>query len=121
MPKFLRSPCPIVSTLDLVGDKWTLVVVRDMLTGKRHYSEFLESPEGISTNILADRLRLLEREGIVRRKVYQRKPVRHEYLLTGKGRALLPALQEFSRWGNRYISGTWVPPAWFMQRKPGRP
>ena len=118
MAEFLRSPCPIASTLDLVGDRWTLVVIRDMLTGKRLYGEFLASPEGISTNILADRLQSLERAGLVRRRAYQSNPPRHEYRLTPKGRGLLPVLQEICRWGNKFVPGTWVAPESFMAETP---
>jgi len=66
LPEDRRSVCPIATTLDLLGDKWTLLVVRDLLfVGKRRFGEFLESPEGIPTNILTDRLRRLEEHGVV--------------------------------------------------------
>lgn len=109
-----RSGCPIATTLDLVGDKWTLVIVRDMVTGKTRYGDFRASPEGIPTNILADRLRRLTDAGLVMKEAYQSNPVRHEYHLTDKGFDLLPVLQEMSRWANRHVAGTWTPPAWFM-------
>ena len=112
-----RSLCPIATTLDIVGDKWTLVVIRDLLTGKRRYGEFLSSPEGITTNILADRLKRLEVEGLVEKRPYRRRPLRNEYILTDKGTGLLPVLQEICRWGNRYFPGTWTPPESFMERK----
>lgn len=118
MTEFARSPCPIASTLDRVGDKWSLVIVRDLINGKRRFGELLESPEHIPTNILADRLRKLEAEGLIERRRYTARPVRHEYLLTAKGRALLPVLQAICRWANRHIPGTWVPPDQFMRAKP---
>ena len=71
-----RSVCPIASTLDLVGDKWSLLIVRDLLIGKSRYGEFLKSPEGITTNILADRLRRMERTGLIERDLYQQHPRR---------------------------------------------
>lgn len=114
---FARSPCPIAVTLDLVGDKWSLVIVRDMLMGKRRYGEFLASPEGIPTNILADRLKRLEACGLVSRELYQEHPRRYEYDLTLAGVSLLPVLQAICRWGNRTIPGTWTPPKKFMKRK----
>lgn len=109
-----RSPCPIATTLDMVGDRWSLVLVRDMLTGKSKYSEFLQSPERITTNILADRLSRMEEMGLVSRTLYQERPKRYAYALTEKGRALIPVLQAISRWANRYEEGTWVPPESFM-------
>ena len=117
MTEFPRSPCPIASTLDFLGDKWTLIIVRDLLTGKSRYGEFLDSPEGISTNILADRLKKLEAAGLVSKKPYGDSAVRNTYALTDKGDALLPVLQEMCRWGNRFLPGTWVPPAFFMERR----
>ncbi len=112
-----RSLCPIATTLEIIGDKWTLVVVRDLLTGKRRYGEFLASPEGIPTNILADRLKRLELEGLIEKQPYQQRPLRNEYVLTDKGTGLLPVLQEICRWGNRYFPGTWTPPASFMEMR----
>lgn len=113
-----RSGCPIASTLELVGDRWTLVIVRDMVTGKKRYGEFLESPERITTNVLADRLNRMEAAGLAVKTPYQRRPVRYEYALTDMGLGLLPVLQEICRWGNKYIPGTWIPPESFMERRP---
>lgn len=110
-----RSLCPIATTLDLLGDKWSLVIVRDLLTGKTRYGDFLESPEGISTNILANRLRRLEEAGLVEKRAYQHNPVRHEYRLTDRGRGLHPVLQEICRWANHHFPDTWVPPEPFMR------
>jgi DNA-binding HxlR family transcriptional regulator len=73
-----RSGCPIAATLDLVGDKWSLVIVRDMLMGKRRYGEFLASPEGITTNILADRLKRMEDLGLISKAPYQKHPPRYD-------------------------------------------
>lgn len=89
-------------------------MIRDLLTGKSRYSEFLTSPERITTNILADRLEKMERAGLVAKSPYQQRPVRHAYTLTDKGRALHPMLREMCRWANRYEPGTWTPPASFM-------
>ncbi|UUX51101.1 helix-turn-helix transcriptional regulator [Nisaea acidiphila] len=110
-----RSGCPIATTLDIVGDRWTLVILRDMLTGKSRYSEFMASPEGITTNILADRLNRMEASGLVERSLYQERPKRYAYNLTEKGRGLHRVLQEMCRWGNRFMPETWVPPESFMQ------
>jgi DNA-binding HxlR family transcriptional regulator len=109
-----RSGCPVATTLDMVGDRWTLVIVRDLLLGRATFGEFLASPERIATNVLADRLALLERHGLAERVAYQGHPPRYRYRLTAKGRALRPILQEMCRWANRHVPGTWTPPPAFM-------
>lgn len=112
-----RSGCPIANTLDIVGDRWTLVIVRDLINGKKRFSEFLASPEHITTNILTDRLAAMEAAGLVARTPYQERPPRFEYTLTEKGLGLWPVLQGICRWANHYLPGTWVPPKRFMQRR----
>lgn len=112
---FKRSGCPIACSLDILGDKWTLVVLRDLICGKKTYSDLVSSPEKIPTNRLAERLKKLESEGMVSKVEYQKKPKRYEYQLTQKGRDVLPILQELARWGNKYMIDSWVPPDWFMQ------
>jgi DNA-binding HxlR family transcriptional regulator len=102
---FARSPCPIANTLDLVGDKWSLLVVRDLLRGKQTYSELLASPERIPTNLLAERLQRLERAGLISSSAYQQRPVRYAYVLTHKGKALGEILKAYVAWGKRYIPG----------------
>jgi len=104
--KLKRSECPITNTLELIGDKWTLIVVRDLFIGKKTYSEFQQSPEGIPTNILADRLKRLELSGIIEKIPYQQKPVRYEYLLTEQGKGLENVLTAIKDWGLKYIPGT---------------
>ncbi|WP_445354427.1 winged helix-turn-helix transcriptional regulator [Microbulbifer sp. EKSA008] len=113
--QFLRSGCPIVNGLDVFGDKWTLVILRDLLCGKETYSELADSPEKIPTNRLAERLKMLEAEGILVREQYQSKPKRYKYLLTQKGKDVLPILQAIAKWGNTYFEGSWIPPKWFME------
>jgi len=115
-----RSGCPIATTLDIVGDRWTFIILRDMLNGKSKFGDFLASPEGIATNILSDRLALLNQAGLAEKKAYQQRPPRYEHILTDKGEALLPVLQEMCKWGNRFMPETWVPPESFMHRKPRR-
>lgn len=110
-----RSTCPIANTLDLIGDKWTLLVVRDLLfLGKRLYGEFMQSAEGIPSNILAERLKRLEAAGLLEKIPYQQNPLRHEYRLTSKGADLFLILKEMIHWGNKYVPGTTVPPAGFL-------
>ena len=106
--KFARSACAVANTLDLVGDKWSLLVVRDLLYGKRTYGELAASPEHIPTNILADRLKRLEAAGIIGAAAYQERPVRYAYTLTKKGRALGDVLLAIVRWGRENIPGTVV-------------
>lgn len=114
---YARSACPISCTLDLLGDKWTLLVIRDLLMFDKHlYGEILQSPEHIPTNILADRLRRLAEAGIITKKPYQQNPVRYAYRLTTAGIALGPVLKEIIHWGNQHISHTGVPPDEWLQR-----
>jgi DNA-binding HxlR family transcriptional regulator len=108
--KFKRSGCPITNALDILGDKWTLLVVRDLVLGKRRYQEFMASSERIASNILADRLKQLEASGLVTRRAYQQKPARYEYILTEKGEGLRPVLRALIVWGKAHFSITKVIP-----------
>ena len=102
----LRSPCPIAGALDIVGDAWTLLVLRDLLFYDKHrFADFLASPERISTNILAERLKRLERSGLVERRRYQQHPPRDEYYVTARGYDLLPVLRELITWGKQHVPG----------------
>lgn len=98
-----RSDCPINFALEIFGDKWTFLIVRDlMFKGKHYYGEFLKSEEKIATNILADRLLLLEQEGIVVKKTDPEHGSRFIYRLTEKGISLLPCMAEMICWSARY-------------------
>ncbi|MDW3178587.1 MAG: helix-turn-helix domain-containing protein [Acidimicrobiia bacterium] len=109
-----RSECPIASSLDLVGDKWTLLVLRDVLDGKRRFSEFERSPESIPTNILTERLRrLVDAELLVR--VQTGKGSRHIYEPTSRAEDLRPVLLALAAWGNEHLAETWVPPANYLR------
>lgn len=101
--------CPVASALELLGDRWTLVVVRDLVLGKSRYGEFLDSPEGIPTNILAERLKRLEALGIVTREPYQDNPPRYSYRLTEMGEELKPVLATLRKWGLKHLPGTGIP------------
>ena len=103
-----------------MGDRWSLVILRDMLTGKQRYGQFLDSPEGIPTNILADRLKRLEANGIISKTAYQERPRRFAYSPTQLGESLLPVLQAMCRWANVNFPETWTPPASFMKRRSRR-
>ncbi len=115
--RYPRSGCPIATTADLVGDRWTLVIVRDMLNGKKRFAEFMDAPERITSSILTDRLAFMAGIGLIEHRSYQQRPIRFEYTLTKKGRGLLPVLQEVSRWANRFMPETWTPPPSFMNRR----
>ena len=110
-----RSACPVACALDLAGDKWTLLVVRDLLRGRSTYGALADSPEGIPTNILANRLRRMEEAGLIEAVPYQERPVRYAYTLTEKGRDLSEVLRAVGRWGHRHIPGTKAMPE-FLKR-----
>ncbi len=94
-----RSDCPISFALDIFGDKWSLLIIRDlMFQGKKTYGEFLNSEEKIATNILADRLTMLESAGLIKSKMDKEKKSRYNYSLTKKAIDLLPAILEIIKW-----------------------
>ena len=105
-----RSACPVSRTLDVLGDRWSLLVVRDLMRGKRRFAEFLESKEGIPTNTLADRLKRLVRAGIIESRRYSDHPPRVEYVLTPKGEDLRPMMRAMVDWGVRHAGGRMPPP-----------
>lgn len=115
MAASLRSRCPIAGALDILGDAWTLLVLRDLLFYDKHrFADFLASPERISTNILTERLKRLERCGLVERRRYRERPPRDEYVLTARGHDLLPVLRELIKWGKAHVPGVaQKPPASF--------
>ena len=106
MTRQFRSGCPIASTLDMVGDRWSLVILRDMLCGKTRFSQFLDSPERITPSVLTDRLTFLEADGLICRKLYSERPKRYEFFVTAKGEALLPVLQIWSCARAWHLGGT---------------
>lgn len=115
-----RSSCPIACSLDLIGDRWTLLVIRDMMFfGKQRFEEFLESPERISTNILANRLKLLEDSGLVEKQPYSNHSRRMNYQLTEKGKSLEPVLRGITAWGLKYIDETQAKPPTVSSRSDG--
>ena len=101
-----RSPCPVAATLDLVGDKWTLLVIRDLFSGKTRFKELAASPEGIATNILASRLERLVNCGLVKAEPSEERAGAAAYRLTDKGKSLLPLLAAMRDWGLAYVPGT---------------
>jgi DNA-binding HxlR family transcriptional regulator len=104
------SGCPIDYALDLFGDRWTLLVIRDLLfVGKRHFKELMESPERIASNILTARLKKLEAHGLIERHLDPDNRKQVIYTLTDKGRDLAPVLVELVRWSGRHDPNSPVP------------
>ena len=92
--------CPIARTLDIIGERWTLLVLRDLsVFGKTRFSELQESLPGIPARVLSDRLKKLTEQGLVARRVYSEHPLRAGYHLTEKGESLLPILGAIAQWG----------------------
>jgi len=95
--------CPVARTLDIIGERWTILLLRDLLLeGPRKFQDFQQALPGISPNTLSARLKTLEEHGIVRRQIYEEHPPRAEYLLTDRGRALGPVLKALLEWGRKH-------------------
>ena len=103
-----RSPCPVACTLDVLGDRWTLLVIRDLFLGRTRFKDFEESPEGIPTNILSERLERLLAAEIVEQVPVGEGAKRFGYRLTWKGKALGPVLVAIRDWGLKWEKGTRV-------------
>lgn len=98
-----RSDCPISYSLDLLGDKWTFLILRDIALADKHfYKDFLDAGEGMATNVLSDRLKMLEEYGIIKGEKYQLNKTMKYYALTDKGAELIPVLIELWTWGVRH-------------------
>lgn len=121
MKETCRSHCPIAFALDIFGDRWTLLVLRDLLfKGKTRYKEFLAAEEGVATNVLAERLRRLEEEGLVQKSHPQGGGRQFVYRPTAKALDLLPVLVEISLWSANYDPLTAAPPALMRQIRKDR-
>lgn len=101
-----RSPCPVACGLDIFGDKWTLLVIRDLILGAERFKEFSASPEGIPTNILADRLKRLQTHGVVEQAPAADGSRHPGYRLTAKGEDLRPVMKALRDWGLKWEKGT---------------
>jgi DNA-binding HxlR family transcriptional regulator len=116
-----QSGCPIAFTLDIFGDKWSILIVRDMiLNGKKHYGELLESPERIASNILADRLKRLEEARIITKNPDPENRKKYVYELTQKGVDLLPLVLEAAIWGSKYVPENSTPKEFLRRLKKDR-
>lgn len=111
--------CSVARSLELVGDRWTLLIVRDALRGVRRFEDF-RAGLGIAHNVLSDRLSRLTDTGVLQRRLYQRRPDRYEYHLTQMGRDLWPVVMSLLLWGDRYLAND-GPPLQTRHRGCGRP
>jgi DNA-binding HxlR family transcriptional regulator len=94
--------CPVARTLDLIGERWTILLLRDLLLeGPRRFQDFQSSLPGVAPNILSARLKAMEDNGLIRRQLYSERPPRVEYLLTDKGRSLGPIVRAMREWGTK--------------------
>jgi DNA-binding HxlR family transcriptional regulator len=103
MPKKYGQACPVAKTLELVGDRWTLLIVRDLLAGTRRFQDLQKSLPGIAPNILSDRIKLMEEHGLITRRFYSEHPPRAEYELTAKGKELATVVGALAAWGSRHV------------------
>jgi DNA-binding HxlR family transcriptional regulator len=111
--------CSVARTLSVIGDRWTLLVLRDTFLGVRRFDDFVRDL-GMTRHRLADRLRKLVAAGILDRVRYQERPPRYEYRLTDKGRDLYPIVVSLTRWGDRWMAGEDGPPVELVHRGCGR-
>jgi DNA-binding HxlR family transcriptional regulator len=99
---YRQKHCPVARTLDLIGERWTILILRDLLLrGPRRYQDFQESLTGVAPNTLSARLKAMEASGLIERKLYSEHPPRLEYHLTEKGKSLGPVLRALRDWGQR--------------------
>jgi len=110
--------CSIARTLEIVGERWTPLIVRDALLGLRRFDDFQQSL-GVARNVLTERLKLLVEAGVLERVEYQRRPTRYEYQLTPKGRELAIPLIALMHWGDRHLAGPSGPPRLTRHRECG--
>lgn len=101
--KTYNHPCLIAQTLDVLGDRWTLLILRDLMSGLHRFNDIIENCGGMSPNVLSERLRHLEAEGLITRHHYRELPPRVEYHLTEKGWAVRPILLALIEWGRQYL------------------
>ena len=103
MAKRYGQACPVAKSLDLVGERWTLLLIRDLLDGPRRFQDFHASLPGIAPTLLSERLKVMEEHGMVARRFYSEHPPRAEYVLTDKGRELGFVIGALAAWGSRHV------------------
>lgn len=112
--------CPVARTLEVVGEWWSLLLLRDALRGKRRFEEF-QASLGIARNILSRRLKRLVAAGLLEKRLYSERPRRYEYRLTDKSRDLFPVIVALMGWGNRWATPTKGPALYLVDRDTGKP
>jgi len=112
---YAGQQCSIARALEVVGERWTLLILRDVFLGVRRFDD-LQEELGIARNVLSTRLERLVGAGVLEKRRYQERPARHEYVLTEKGRDLWPVIWELLRWGDRHAVGAAGPPTVFVHR-----
>ncbi|WP_341235542.1 helix-turn-helix domain-containing protein [uncultured Sulfitobacter sp.] len=115
-----KEACPVARGLSVIGDRWTMLVLRDCFLGIRRF-EPMQERLGITRHVLADRLRKLEAAGVLRREAYQERPLRHEYRLTDRGKALYPVLVTLIDWANTHVPPNGEASVSLLSRKTGDP
>jgi DNA-binding HxlR family transcriptional regulator len=108
VPKDYGQTCPVARSLAFLGERWTLLLVRDLLAGPRKFQDFSASLPGVAPTVLSQRLKLLETHGIVSRRLYSEHPPRAEYTLTERGLELRPVVRALGIWGARHIGANWT-------------
>ena len=108
MPKKYGQPCPVARSLEFLGERWTLLIVRDLLMGAKKFQDFSASLSGVAPAVLSHRLKVLEKHGIVSRQLYSKHPPRAEYALTKRGLELRPVVRALGIWGARHLGASWT-------------
>ena len=103
MPKQYGQPCPVAKSLEFLGERWTLLIVRDLLRGPKKFQDFQASLAGVTPGVLSQRLKLLEENGVVDRRMYSDHPPRAEYALTSRGAELRPIVRAMGIWGAKHL------------------
>ena len=103
MPKSYNQKCPVAGTLELVGDRWTLLIVRDLLRGPQRFQDLLASQKGLAPTVLSERLKHFEQHGLVHREFYSEHPPRARYALTEKGVSLATIVGAMAAWGSKHL------------------
>jgi DNA-binding HxlR family transcriptional regulator len=103
VPKQYGQPCPVAKSLELLGERWTLLIVRDLLRAPRKFQDFQASLAGVTPGVLSQRLKLLEESGVVDRRMYSEHPPRAEYALTPRGEELRPIVRAMAIWGAKHL------------------
>lgn len=115
-----EEACPVARGLSVVGDRWTMLVLRDCFLGIRRFEQF-QDRLGITRHVLTDRLRKLEAAGVLRREPYSGRPARYEYRLTERGKDLYPVLLSLIDWANHHLPSDGPPPFELVSRETGQP